>query len=387
MQPPENLSIRQCSRCLLDLSDDPAITFNSLGICSHCTSYDEAILAFEKAHPDRQRSLDAIVKKIKNAGQGKKFDCIVGLSGGVDSTYLALKARELGLRVLAVHFDNGWNSELAVHNIERIVTKLGFTLHTFPVDWQEFKDIQLAFLKASVVDIEIVTDHAIITELYKLAIEYNVKYILSGTNMVTEYILPSSWIHNKKDHVHIKGVHKIFGTVPIKTYPLFTSFLKWRVVWNDIKSVSLLDYMPYDKQVVKSIISKELGWRDYGGKHYESIFTRFFQGYILPVKFNIDKRKAHLSNLICSKQITKQEALTELAKPIYPEETKRSDYQFVLKKLGLTEKQFEEILKLPIRKHSEYPVESDIYKRFPLLRLVKLPWYFIKVLRNQKPNG
>lgn len=327
---------QQCIQCVLDTNDDPNITFDEKGVCSFCRSYAEHEHEFIKTGREAQQELERIVAEIKKAGAGKKYDCIIGLSGGVDSTYLALKAKEFGLRPLAVHFDNGWNSELAVSNIENIVTRLGFDLHTHVIDWEEFRDLQIAFLKASVVDIEVVTDHAIFASLYQIAVANNIKYILSGVNYVTESVLPPSWVHDKRDHIHIRAINKQFGTRPLKKFPLFTSSLKIKSTWHGIKSVGLLNYFPYIKADVKKTITEQLHWRDYGGKHYESVFTRFYQGYILPVKFGIDKRRAHLSNLICSGQITREEALAELAKPAYAEQQKTTDYDFVLKKFGFT---------------------------------------------------
>ncbi len=375
---------QQCRQCVLDTNDDPGITFDENGICSYCRHYAEQEKKSVKKGKQGRDALEKAVADIKNAGKGKPYDSIIGISGGVDSTYLALKAKELGLRPLAVHFDNGWNSELAVNNIENIITKLGFDLHTFVVDWEEFRDLQLAFLKASVVDIELITDHAIITKLYQLALKFDIKYILSGANVVTEAVLPATWIHDKRDHVHIRAINKKFGTVPLKTFPLFTSKLKWRVEWHEIKSVNLLDLMPYNKESVKSEIIKELGWRDYGGKHYESIFTRFYQGYILPEKFKVDKRRAHYSNLICSGQISREKALDQLKEPAYPEQTFQSDYEFVLKKLELSKQAFEEIMRTPVRKHSDYPVEQSIYERFPALRFIRPLWLQLKRIRKSR---
>lgn len=369
---------QRCTRCILDSGDDRNISFDQFGVCSYCRGYEMQ----EKSKQEENCDLLTVVEQIKLSGKGKKYDSIIGLSGGVDSSYLAYQAKKLGLRPLAVHFDNGWNSELAVYNIERIVNKLNFDLHTFVVDWEEFKDLQLAFIKASVVDIELVTDHAIITKLYQLALQYDIRYILSGSNHATESILPLSWIHDKRDHIHIRAIHKIFGTVPLKTYPLFNSFLKFRSVWSNIKSISLLDLMPYNKETVQKIITEELGWRNYGGKHYESVFTRFYQGYILNKKFKIDKRKAHLSNLICSGQMTRDEALSELAKPAYDEVMKENDYEFVLKKLGLTIDEFENLMNAPIKQHSDYPIDRSIYDRFPVLSLFRPTWNKLKAMKR-----
>lgn len=378
----ERRSFTQCQQCLLGIADDPKIDFNHKGVCSYCLHYEELELKNVKHGKEGELLLEQTIEKIKRSGINKPYDCIIGISGGVDSTYLALKAKEYGLRPLAVHFDNGWNSELAVSNIENVINKLGLDLHTFVVDWEEFRDLQLSFLKASVIDIELITDHAIITKLYQLALKYKIKYVLSGSNVVTEAVLPGAWIHDKRDHIHIKAIHKIFGNKKLKTFPLFSSMLKWRIEWSGIRSVSLLDLMVYNKKLVKEQIEKELNWRDYGGKHYESVFTRFYQGYILPVKFGVDKRRAHLSNLICSGQITRHEALEELKKPIYPPDLFKQDFQFILKKLGLSEDEFKKIIELPVKKHSDYPTEGNIYDRLPVLRVLRPFWLILKFLKR-----
>lgn len=365
---------QQCSISVMDTIADPDITFDTKGISNYYYEY----LAKEKTDvpkgAEAEKKLAEAVRLIKEAGKGNKYDCITGVSGGVDSTYLAYLAKKLGLRPLIVHFDNGWNSELAVKNIENIISKLGFDLYTLVVDWEEFKNIQLAYLKASVIDIEAITDHAIIGTLYKLAAENNIKYILSGANVVTENTLPKSWIFNKIDHVNIKDIHDQYGTMKLKTYPLFNSTKKRLYTkLRSIETIYLLNYVPYNKAEVKNIIKNELNWKDYGGKHYESVFTRFYQGYILPVKFGVDKRKAHLSDLIFSGQISKAEALEELKKPIYDTTQLLEDYEFMLKKFNLSEKEFEDILDLPRRQHNEFKVEKgfwDTYRWLKPLRFV-----------------
>jgi N-acetyl sugar amidotransferase len=364
-----NRPYQQCILSVMDTIADPNIDFDSNGVCNYYYDYlqKEKELVFKGEEGEKR--LSEIVARISVSSEGKKYDCITGVSGGVDSTYLCLMAKKLGLNPLIVHFDNGWNSELAVKNIENIIGKLGFDLYTFVVDWSEFKDLQLAYLKASVVDIEALTDHAIIGTLYRLASEYDIKFILSGYNIVTEGVLPPYWVWNKTDHANIQDIHKKFGTVPLKTYPLFTARQKrFDMQRKGIEVINLLNYISYNKKLVKETITKELGWRDYGGKHYESIFTRFYQGYILPVKFGIDKRKAHLSNLIFSKQITKAEALTELQKPTYEEQQLKDDYDFVLKKLNLSPEEFENILRTPRREHTEFETEKGIYDKYPFMK-------------------
>ncbi len=374
---------QQCTRCVLDTSDDPSISFNEQGICSYCENYDVEEKTLLKGPEAMKQELEGSLKRIKEAGKGNKYDCILGISGGVDSTYLAYKAKEFGLRPLLVHFDNGWNSELAVKNIENIVTKLGFDLHTFVIDWDEFRSLQLAFLRASVIDVELPTDHAMLATLYNLALQHKVKYILSGHNIVSELVLPQNWYYNKRDHVHIQAINDQFGEVPLKTFPLLTSKLKFLTAFHEIQSVALLNYLPYNKEEVKKVIIEKLEWRDYGGKHYESIFTRFYQGYILIKKFGVDKRKAHLSNLICSRQITKEQAIAQLQQPAYDPQVFASDYEFVLKKFKLTKAEFEEIMNRPVKKHTDYPVDVSIYDRYTILRLVRPFWIGFKKLRQR----
>jgi N-acetyl sugar amidotransferase len=363
---------QQCSMSVMDTIADPNITFDEQGVCNYYHEFKIQEKNQVKYGEAGKEKLQAIVSEIKAAGKGKKYDCITGVSGGVDSTYLALQAKKLGLRPLIVHFDNGWNSELAVKNIENIISRLGFDLYTLVVDWEEFKDIQMAYLKASVVDIEAITDHAILGTLFRLAAKNDIKYILSGTNVVTEATLPKHWIFNKYDHVNIKDIHAKFGSLKLRTYPLFTGKEKRMCIrLKGIQSVSPLNYMDYNKAAVKNEIIQELGWRDYGGKHYESVFTRFYQGYILPVKFGIDKRKAHLSNLIFSGQITKEEALAELEKPGYDPQQLKEDYAFVLKKFNLTDAEFDALMKQPRREHQEFKIEKSVWDKYWVLRMVK----------------
>jgi len=355
----------------MDTIADPDIRFDEKGICNYYYEYKKAEAALHKGD-EGWAMLEKIADEIREEGKNKPYDCIMGLSGGVDSTYVAYLAKQLGLRPLAVHFDNGWNSELAVMNIENIITKLGFDLFTYVIDWNEFKDIQIAYLKASVVDIEAITDHAILATLYRLAGEKKIKYILSGTNVQTENTLPKSWIFNKHDHINIQSIHKAYGTLPLKTFPFSNAKVKryYQQVMG-VRSVSVINYVDYNKKKIKELIQRELGWRDYGGKHYESVWTRFYQGYILPTKFKIDKRKAHLSDLIFGGQITKEEALEELKMPIYDPAQFKIDFDFVLKKLGLTEEEFNAIMQAPPRSHYDFDYEKPIDVRYPALKPFK----------------
>lgn len=369
---------RQCVHSVMDTIADPGISFDDKGICNYYYEYKKAEASFVISGEAGIKKLHSLAEIIKDAGKSQPYDCIMGLSGGVDSTYVALIAKQLGLRPLAVHFDNGWNSELAVMNIQNIVSKLGFDLFTYVINWEEFKDLQLSYLRASVVDIEAITDHAIIATLYRLAGEKNIKYILSGANVQTENTLPKAWIFPKTDHINIKAIHRQYGTVPLKTFPFMdTKVKRYYQKIKGIQSVAMLNYVTYNKSEVKKRIEQELGWRDYGGKHYESVWTRFYQGYILPAKFKIDKRKAHLSDLIFSGQITKLQALDELKKPIYDPEIFKTDYMFVLKKLGFSETEFDELMKQPPKSHYEFDYEKPIDERYPLLRPVKKLYRFL----------
>ena len=353
-----------CTRCVMDTSDKE-ITFNKKGECNHCTGYDKKMKSIPKDLVLKRKELERIVSKVKKAGEGKEYDCISGVSGGVDSTYLTYMLKQLGLRVLVVHLDNGWNSELAVKNIENIVRKLDFDLYTNVLDWQEFRSLQVAYLRASVLDLEALSDHAIFATLYKTANQHNIKYIITGGNLVTEGILPMSWRYDRKltDAVNIKSIYKQFANKKLKNFP-FTSIQKlaYYMKVKKIKMIDLLNFLPYEKDEAKKTITEKLDWKDYGGKHYESIITRFYQGYILPNKFGIDKRRAHLATLVASNQMSRKDALEVLKTPILKEEVLRQDIEYVPKKLGLSAKEFEVIMQLPPKQHEDYPTDLKLRK-------------------------
>ncbi len=354
-----------CVRCVMDVSD-PDITFDENGVCNHCRQFDLVYKpVLERANSSEGPArLATLVEGIKAQGAGKDYDCIIGISGGVDSTYVAWKVKELGLRPLAVHFDSGWNSELAVANIENLVKRLGFDLHTFVVDWEEMADLQLAFFKASLANCDIPTDHGFLAVLYHTAAKYGVKTFIGGGNIATESILPQAWGYNAGDRRHLRAVHRRFGQVPLKTYPTLSFFDRyfWFPAIKGFREVRLLNYLPYDKNAAKELITRELGWRDYGGKHYESIFTRFFQAYYLPQKFGFDKRKAHFSSLIVSGQMSREEALQELNKPTAPADLLERDREFVARKIGITTSEMDEILALPPKSYRDYPSNEWLFK-------------------------
>ena len=361
---------QQCSLSVMDNIADPHISFDEKGICNYYYEYLKAEKEQVKKGAEGEKEFNRIIAQIKEDVKGKEYDCILGVSGGVDSTYLAHISAQQGLRVLCVHFDNGWNSELAVMNIENIVNKCGFQLYTYVIDWNEFKDIQRSYFKANVIDIEAVTDIAIFSALDILCKQFKIKHIIDGRNVVTEVTLPPSWIC--KNPSNLRDIHKQFGTTPLKSYPLMSP-IRRRIVarTKPFQSWPILNYIPYDKKEAKKTIVEKLAWRDYGGKHYESVFTRFYQGYILPEKFKVDKRKAHLSNIIFSGQITKQEALEELKLPIYPTELFATDYEFAIKKLGFTNDEFQAYLKAPAVPHSNYAMSISLFDEIPALKPFK----------------
>jgi N-acetyl sugar amidotransferase len=370
----EDEKYRQCTVSVMDNIADPDITFDEKGICNYYYEYLAAEAKYCLRGEEGKLKLTEIAEQLKAAGNKKRYNCIIGLSGGADSTYLALLAKRLGLRPLLVHFDYGWNSELAVQNIENATKILGFDLYTYVMDWPEFKELQRSYFKASVLDLDVPADHMIFGALFKTAVKFDVKYLLSGNNVWTEYTLPKKWNYNKFDLINLKDIHYTFSKVPLAKLPaLGVWHYAYYQLIRKIESVQLLNFIEYDKEQIKSEIARELNWRDYGGKHHESIFTRFYQGYILPTKFQIDKRKAHLSNLIFAGQLTKKDALKELENSPYDENLQLQDKEYVAKKLGFLNCEFDQLLKLPNRRHDEF--KTDTSSRA----------FYFKVMRTIKP--
>ena len=363
--------VRSCNRCILDSNDDHQITFDINGICSYCEKFDkDYIFILNKTDEEKNRELNNLIEIIKSEGKGKKYDCICGISGGLDSSFLAAKAKEFGLRTLLVHFDNGWNSELAVKNVEQICKYTGFDLHTYVVNWEEFKDLQKAYITSGVLDWEVPTDHALWAVILKKAKELNIKHILIGANYQTEGVLPSTMRYDKADLKNIRDIHSKYGKLKkIRTFPVYKfwwhTYLKW--VWG-LKLDTLLFYMEYNKDQAKQYLVDLVGWRDYGGKHYESIFTRFYQGYVLNKKFGYDKRKAHLSSLICSGQISKKEAIEDLQNPMINSDVLQDDLQFFLKKMEFTADEFQQIMNQNPVPHLAFKSYSTF--EYPLLKKI-----------------
>ena len=377
-------ALRVCTRCVMDTSD-PDISFDAEGVCHLCHDRDRLVRQYVVNHAAGRRRLTAIAEQIKRDGVGKPYDCVIGVSGGVDSTLVAYEVKQLGLRPLAVHLDNGWNSEIAVSNISLALKKLGIDLYTHVIDWEEFKDIQLAFLRASTADAEIPSDHAIFALMYQTATRQGVRHVITGCNVRTETHLPPAWSQGHKDWRYIREVHRRFGSGRIKTFPHF-GFWDFALGHRWHQTTNLLDYVDFSKREALKFLERELSWRDYGGKHFESIYTRWFQGYYLPVKFGYDKRKTHLSSRICSGELTRVEALAELDKPAYPCEMQDADCEYVRKKFGLSEPEFEAIMREPRRRYEDYPNFRQ-YVRSQPWHWALSTWQFFKyrVLGRPRP--
>lgn len=351
-----------CKKCIMDTS--APIKFDENGTCNYCNEYDSKIKSRVLRGEEGKKKIESVIAEIKEKGKNKKYDCIVGISGGVDSTYIAYLAKKWGLKPLAVHLDNGWNTKKATQNISRILKKLNLDLQTYVIDWEEFKDLQLSFLKASVIDIEVVTDQAIKAALYKTADKFHVKHIITGVNFATEGIMPSEWGHYKGDYINLLDIHKRFGLVKLKTYPILTLLKRfyYQIIKN-IQMIEVLNYISYNRKEAKEIIVKNLGWEDYQHKHHESMFTRFFQTYILPKKFHIDKRRPHLSALVCAGEITREEALKEISTAQYSEDEMKKDKEYTIKKFGLTEEEFDNIMAIPPKKHADYKTGDKLLRK------------------------
>lgn len=355
-----------CSRCVMD-STDSRIRFNSEGVCDHCVTFDLQILPDWERMRTQSGGLASVVKSIKESKKpSQEYDCILGMSGGVDSSYLLhLAVVELGLKPLVFHVDAGWNSQLAVNNIERLVDKLGLDLFTEVIDWEEMKDLQLAFFKSGVPHIDVPQDHAFFATMYKYASQYNIRHIITGGNYSTECVRnPLEWMYYQSDSIQLRDIHKKHGSHPLKSYPV-TNIL-WHKVYlpyvKGIKLTRLLDYMEYNKADAMKLLIDTYGWQPYPQKHFESRFTRFYESYWLPKRFGYDVRKVQFSSLILTGQMTRDEALAELAKPSYDEEQIHHEFEFVANKLGITVEELQSYMDMPKRTYQDYKSQESIYK-------------------------
>ena len=366
LQPYKYSRVKICTRCIMD-DTVQGIEFDQKGECTFCHIHDELEAKFP-LNENAKSELQKIVDKIKREGKNKKYDCIIGISGGRDSSFTLYKAVKMGLRPLAVHFDNGWNSENAVRNIENLCAKLNVDLYTHVANWEEFKDLQRSFLYASVPDAEVPTDWVIFSVLFEQALSYGVKYIIHGHSFRTEGTTPLTWTY--MDGKYVNFIQKKFGTKKIKSFPVMSMFdyLYYTFV-KKIKQIRLLYYIPYDEEEILKMLTQEVGWINYGGKHHESTYTGFFQSYILTRKFNIDKRKLHYSALIRSGQMKRLDALTKIQKD--PFDGGLDTVKYCLKKLDFTEQEFEGIMNKPKKLFLDYKSYYSLVKKFerPILWL------------------
>ena len=347
---------QRCTRCVMDTTDSK-ITFDENGVCDHCRNFDKNIAPYWKPNENREEELEVLAEKIREAGKHSEYDCILGLSGGADSSYLAYIAKEkMHLRPLAFVVDTGWNLNVAVENIEKIVKGLDLDMYTEVVNWKEMSDLQLAFFKAGISSQDFPQDHAIFAALYNYAVKHKIKYVLTGSNSATEFIRPPvEWLY-MNDLRMAKDIHKKFGKRELKTYPM-CGMLRYKLLYRYVygmKRAYPLDYVVYNKPEAEALLHEKYGWSKYENKHYENVFTRFFEGYYLPHKFGFDTRKNVASNEILAGTITREEALRRLEQPPYNPEQMELDKEYIAKKLGITLKEFETIIDSPNKTPSDY---------------------------------
>ncbi len=353
-----------CSICVMDTTDS-LIVFDDQGGCDHCNTFYQHTMPNWHTDERGQQELQAMVAKIKQVGQGKDFDCIIGMSGGIDSSYLTYIAKEqLGLRPLVFHVDAGWNSQVAVNNIEKLVDGLGLDLYTDVIDWEEMKDLQLAFFKSGVPHIDTPQDNAFFATMYKFAELYKVKYILTGANLSTECVRnPVEWMYYQSDSIQLRDIYRQFGNRPLVNYPVTSIF--WHKIYlpyvKGIKVVRPLNHVPYIKQEAMKLLTERFGWQPYPQKHFESRFTRFYESYWLPKRFGFDVRKVQYSSLILTGQMTRDEALEKLKEPLYDEASIVHDMEFVANKLGITVDELNSFMALPKKTYRDYKSQRWIY--------------------------
>lgn len=347
-----------CTTCVMDTSDSK-ITFDSEGVCEYCLNYHANIRPNWHTDERGEAEIRAQIDKIKSERAHKDHDCLIGLSGGVDSSYLVhLAVNKFGLRPLLYHVDAGWNSQQAVNNIEKLVDGLGLDLYTEVVDWPAMRDLQLAYFKAQVPSLDTPQDHSYFAGLYNYATKNDIKYILTGANYSTECVRePLEWTYHASDLRQLKAIHRRFGTKSIKKYPtadIFKSKLYYRYI-KSMQIVKPLNYVPYVKEEAMDELVERYGWQKYAHKHYESRFTRFFEGYWLPVRFGFDKRRPHFSSVILTGQMTRKDAIERLKKPAYDPATVADDFEYIATKLGITVSDLEALRDGPKKFHWDYP--------------------------------
>jgi N-acetyl sugar amidotransferase len=346
---------QMCVVCVMDTTDPKIVFFGNEG-CNHCIQMKASLGHSWFNDSTGERPLAEIIEKIKFQGRGVEYDSILGLSGGADSSYLALKAFDWGLRPLVVHVDGGWNTELAVRNIQSILNFTGWDLQTNVIDWNEMKALQISYFKSGISNLDVPQDHAFFSSLYSFAVQNNIKYVLSGGNTSTEGIFPTSWHGAAMDAINLKAIHEFYGGKKLTKYPQ-TSFFEYYCKYPFLKgmrTVRPLNYFPYNKEKALLELELRVGYQRYPRKHGESSFTRFFQEYFLPNRFGMDKRLPHFSSLIVSGQISREDALAELQKPMYGLSEAERDIDFICRKLEISRNEFEDYLNTPLNYAGEF---------------------------------
>ena len=361
----EKKNYQVCTRCVMDTTD-PAIQFDSNGVCDHCHDFDTNVKPNWHTDEQGEQQLTKLVKKIKASGKGKEFDCLLGLSGGVDSSYmLHLAVTRFGLRPLVFHVDGGWNSELAVHNINVMVDKLGLDLYTEVINWEEMKDFQLSWFKAGVPHLDIPQDHAFFATMYYFAERHKIRYILNGGNFSTECVqYPMEWFYYATDITHINDIRNRFAPNPMPTYP-FSSVFRHKIYLKYLKGVNVvkpLNYMPFYKEDAIRTLEQEYGWKSYPQKHFESRFTKFYEGYWLPERFGYDTRRVQYSSLILTGQMTREEALERLSRPAYDPEKIDEEFVYIATKLGITPDELRAYMTMPRKYYWDYKNQQNVFR-------------------------
>ena len=358
------MHIKVCANCVMDTTDS-AIIFDERGVCDHCLDFEQNVKPNWHTDQRGKARLDAMIGEVRSAGKGRDFDCILGLSGGLDSSYmLHLMVKEFDLRPLVFHVDGGWNTDLALNNIQVLVEKLGLDLFTEVIDWEDMRDFQLAFFKSGMPMLDIAQDHAFVATLYKFAHQHNVKYIINGGNISTECVRnPLEWLYYGTDMRLINDVRNKFCTRPLNNYP-FSPIYFHKVYLRYFKGVKVLkplDHLPYSKEIAINTLSNEYGWRAYPQKHFESRFTKFFEGYWLPTRFGYDTRKVQFSSLILTGQMTRDEALERLKAPAYDPETIHDEFSYIAKKLGISVEDLRRYHAMPLKSYKDYRNQEAIF--------------------------
>jgi len=353
-----------CTRCVMDTTD-PDITFDDHGVCHHCHEFDQTTAKRWFPNAQGENQMQNTFTRIKAEGANQEYDCIIGLSGGIDSSYLAVMLKDRGLRPLVMHVDGGWNSELATYNIEQVVKYCNYDLHTHVIDWEEMRDLQLAYLRSHVSNQDVPQDHAFFASLYHFAVKNKIKYVISGGNIATESVFPKNWHHEAMDAISLRAIHRKYGTIPLRNYKtinIFQYYLYYPYLYG-MKTFRPLNFMRYEKKQALAFLKDTISYKDYGNKHGESVFTKFFQNHYLPQKFGYDKRRPHYSSMILSGQMTRQEALEKLEQPLYDPRELAEDKEYVAKKLQIGVAELDQLTHAPGVSYMQYANWNLIYKQ------------------------